>query len=46
MIKLPKVRYNLLEEMNPEWDSIVSKKTCIQQIFMGPEKKSKEVFQL
>ena len=32
--------------MNPEWDSIVSKKTCIQQIFMGAEKKSKETFQL
>ena len=39
-----KVRNNLLEleEMNPQWDCIVSKNTCFQQIFMGTEKKSKE----
>ena len=37
-VKLPKVRNNLLEEMNPEWDCIVSKNTCFQQIFMGTEK--------
>ena len=43
--KLPKLRNNLLEEMNPQWDCIVSKSTCFQQIFMGTEKKSKEIFQ-
>ena len=39
-VKLPKVRNNLLEQMNPEWDCIVSKNTCFQQ--MGTEKKSKK----
>ena len=43
-IKLPKVRNNLLEEMNPRWDRIVSKNTCYQKIFIGTEKKSKEIF--
>ena len=41
---LPNVRNNLLEEMNPQWDCIVSKNTCFQQISMGTEKKSKEIF--
>ena len=45
-VKLPKVRNNLLEEINPEWDCIVSKNTFFQQIFMGTEKKSKEIFRL
>ena len=39
-VKLPKVRNNLLEQMNPAWDCIVSKNTCFQQ--MGTEKKSKK----
>ena len=30
--------------MNPEWDCIVSKNTCFQQIFMGTEKKSKGIW--
>ena len=34
-VKLSKVRNNLLEEMNPEWDGIVSKNACFQQNFMG-----------
>ena len=45
-LKLQKATNNLLEEMNPEWGSIVSKNTCFQQIFMGTEKKSKETFRL
>ena len=40
---LPIVRNNRLEEINPQWDCIVSKKTGFQQIFMGIEKKSKDV---
>ena len=40
---LPIVRNNRLEEMNPQWDCIVSKKTGFQQIFMEIEKKSKDV---
>ena len=44
--KLPKKRNNLLEEMNPEWDCIVSRNTCFQQIFIATEKKSKEIFLL
>ena len=36
-VKLPKVRNNLLEEMNHEWDCTVSKNTCFQQIFMETE---------
>ena len=43
-VKLPKVRNNLLEEMSPEWDCIVSKDTCFYYIFMETEKKSKEIF--
>ena len=43
-VKLSKVRNNLLEEMNPEWDCIVSKNTFFQQIFMGTEKKSKGIW--
>ena len=42
-VKLPKVRNNLLEE-NPEWDGIVPKNTCFQEILMGTQKKSKEMF--
>ena len=45
-VKLPKVRNNLLEEINPKWDCIVSKNTFFQQILMGTEKKSKEIFRL
>ena len=45
-VKLSKVRNNLLEDMDPEWDCIVSKNMRIQQIFMGTEKKSKEIFRL
>ena len=44
-VRLPKVKNNLLEEMHPQWDSIVLKNTCFQQIFMGTKKKSKEIFQ-
>ena len=40
------MRNNLREEMNPEWDCIVSKNTCFQQIFMETEKKRKEIFLL
>ena len=43
-VKLLKVRNNLFEEMNPEWNFIVSKNMCFQQIFMGTEKKNKEIF--
>ena len=32
--------------MDPEWDCIASKNMRFQQIFMGTEKKSKEIFQL
>ena len=45
-LKLPKVRNNLLEEMNPQSDCIVSKNTCFQEIIMGTEKKSKQFFLL
>ena len=40
MAKLPNVRNNLLEEMNPQRNCIVSKVTCFQE--MEAEKKSKE----
>ena len=40
---LPIVRNNRLEEMNPQWDCIVSKKTGFQPSFMEIEKKSKDV---
>ena len=43
-VKLTKVRNNL-EEMNPQWDCIVSKNTCFQQNFKRTEKKSKEILQ-
>ena len=43
-VKLPKVENNPLEEMNTEWDCIVSKTTCFQQIFTGAEKKGKGNF--
>ena len=43
-VKLPKVRNNLLEEMNPQRNCTVSKNTYFQQIFMGAEKKIKEIF--
>ena len=43
MAKLPNVRNNLLEEMNPQRNCIVSKVTCFQE--MEAEKKSKEIFQ-
>ena len=33
-----------LEEMNSQWDCIVSKNACFQQIFMVAEKKTKEIF--
>ena len=39
--KLTNLRNNLLEEKKPEWACFVSKNTCLQQIFMGTEKKSK-----
>ena len=45
-VKLRKVRNNLLKEMNPKWDCIISKNTCFQQIFMGAEKESKEILRL
>ena len=45
-VQLPKVRKNLLKEMNPKCDWIASKNTCFQQTFMGTEKKSKEIFLL
>ena len=45
-VKLRKVRNNLLKEMNPKWDCIISKNTCFQQIFMGTEKESKEILRL
>ena len=44
-VKLSKVRNNLLQEMKPRQDCIVSKNTCFHQIFMGTGKKSKETFQ-
>ena len=43
-VKLPKVRKNLLEEMNPQWNCIVLKNTCFQQIIMGTKKKIKKFF--
>ena len=40
--KLPEVKNNLLED--PQWDCIVSKNTCFQQIFMKEKiKKTKEI---
>ena len=45
-VKLPNLRNNLLEEMNPKWDCIVSKNMCFPQIFMATEKKSNEIFRL
>ena len=33
-------------QKTPEWDCMVSKNTCFQQIFTGTEKKSKEIFWL
>ena len=43
-IKLPKLGKNILEEINFQLQSIVSKNTCFQQILTGAEKKSKEIF--
>ena len=37
-VKLPNVRNNLLDEMNPKWDGIVSKNTCFQTNFHGNKK--------
>ena len=42
--KLAKLGKNILEEINSQMQSIVSKNTCFQQILMGAEKKSKEIF--
>ena len=44
-IKLPKVRNNLLVEMNPQWDCIVSKNMCFQQIFMEKDTTKLVVFE-
>ena len=38
-VKLPKVGNNLFDEMNPEWNCIVSKKTCFQQVFSWKQKR-------
>ena len=43
-IKLSKVRNNLFEEMNRQWDCTVSKHTCFQRIFMGKKKRAKKLF--
>ena len=45
-VKLPKVRNNLLEEMNPEWDCIVSKTRAFKKFSWEQKKKSKEIFLL
>ena len=37
-VKLSKVRNNLLEEMNPEWDCIVSKKHVLSTNIHGNRK--------
>ena len=37
---------NLFEEMNRQWDCIVSKNTCFQRIFMGAEMKNRENFSM
>ena len=34
-VKLPKVRNNLFEEMNRQWDYTVSKNKSFKRIFMG-----------
>ena len=39
--KLPKVRNNLLEQINLQWDHIVSTNTCFQRILMGNRKANK-----
>ena len=44
--QLPKVRNNLLEEMNPEWDCIVSKTRAFKKFSWKQKKKSKEIFLL
>ena len=44
--QLPKVRNNLLEEMNPEWDCIVSKTRAFKKFSWEQKKKSKEIFLL
>ena len=46
MVKLTKVRNNLFEEINRQWDCIVSKNTCFQQILTGTKKKSKKNFSM
>ena len=36
--QIPKVKNNLLEEMNPEWNCIVSKKHALSKHFHGNRK--------
>ena len=45
-VKLPSVRNNLLEEMNTQWDCIVWKNTCFQQIFIGNRKEEYRIFSM
>ena len=37
------MRNNLFEEMNRQWDCIVSKNTCFQRVFMGTNKSTKKI---
>ena len=41
-VKLPKVRNNLLKQINPQCDCIVSKNTCFQRILMGNREKRRK----
>ena len=43
-VKFPKVGNNLLEEINPQRNCIVSKNTRFEQIFIGAVMKNKENF--
>ena len=43
-VKLRKMGKNLPDDINPQLQCIVLKNKCFQQIFMGAEKKSKEIF--
>ena len=40
--QITKVGNNLLEEIDPQWNCIVSKNTCFQQIFMEAKRKVKK----
>ena len=42
--QITKVGNNLLEEMDPQWNCIVSKNTYFQQIFMEAKRKVKKCF--